>query len=406
MLAIFKQNPFLLGLGLLITFFSMCGQTVVISLFNPHLIKKISLSHQELGISYGLATFLASFFPPFMGQLLDKGKIQLVNMLNLLGVTLGLTLLGLANSAPMLFLAFLIIRAFGHISMAMVVQVAISKTFIEKRGMALGIMQLGGSLGQSTIPYFIIFGLGSIGFQSTLISLILALGVCLPLSWFLIQKAKLKPQKREKKEEEEEKEKEQKGPHPVMLPNENKKKLACLFLAGSILPFIMTGLFFLQGPLAAFRERSLLVFAQGLITLTLFQIMGSLGGGHLVDKFSARFLIKFSLLPLIPGCLFLGLGEGLMSLHCYFALAGMSLGLYGNFKTAFYAEIFDPKLLGKMKGIDSTFLVWATSLAPYLFSEISARENGIYLILFLVAGICLVGSIIYWALTLKSAKAS
>lgn len=89
-------------------------------------------------------------------------------------------------------------------------------------------------------------------------------------------------------------------------------------------------------------------------------------GGALVDRFTAKKVFVFYLLPLAAGLLLLLVGDHHFFALAYMILLGITASLGSLTGVAIWAELYGVKNLGAIKSMTTTFLVISTAIGPIL----------------------------------------
>ncbi len=372
MVKLFLNHPYIIGLGLLICFFSGYGQTYLLSLFNNDLMKECGVSRSTLGLCYSLATFIAAFMIPYFGKLLDRISILYFTLITGFLVFVGMLSLAFAVGPITIFLGYFIVRGAGQGTMGLISTTMISKQFGKHRGKALGLVMLGRPIAEGILPILVTLSLVYFGHSLTFIMIGASIFILFyPFTFFLIKKSfkgesgmHLKPIYDDVHKCCENEENQQEWTFKIFLDD---KRLLLVTLTGLILPFVLTGLFFQQSALASYKSIELIELARAFSVYAIFQIAASLFGGHLIDLFSARKLLFITLLPLLASLVVLNFYDGSNWHYLYLGLAGLSVGFSGNIRSAFLAEAYGITFLGGLKGLNSTLVIISTSLSPFLY---------------------------------------
>ncbi len=163
-----KNSPFFYGwiivlLGALGLFFSGPGQTYSVSIFIDYYVSELGWSRSLVSGFYSAATLISGLNIAFMGKLIDRKGHRKV--FAIVPVLLGLACIWMSFAiAPlMLGIGFIFLRFFGQGSLTLIPDTLIPQWFMKRRGIALSIMTLGGSIGAMIIPpmnNFLISGYG------------------------------------------------------------------------------------------------------------------------------------------------------------------------------------------------------------------------------------------------------
>ena len=148
-------------------------------------------------------------------------------------------------------------------------------------------------------------------------------------------------------------------------------------------PFIGTGLMFHQVFIIKNKGWTLEMLASGYILLGIFSIFGLMFGGPIVDKFSSKKVVKFSLLPLFFAIIVLLFFESYFAMFIYLSLIGLNMGIGAPFVGSLWAEIYGLKSLGTVKALIQASTVFASALSPVIFGYIIDFGMGIFTIGFI-----------------------
>ncbi len=134
-----------------------------------------------------------------------------------------------------------------------------------------------------------------------------------------------------------------------------------------MIPFFSTGLIIHLGKIAEHKGWSLEWAASCFIASAVMGRVSSFCIGPLVDRFTARRLFPFVLIPYVFALTFL-----MLHTHPYTALvwlggAGLSFGCVSVTMPALWAEVFGVEALGAISSIVGSAGVFATALSPALF---------------------------------------
>ncbi|WP_241080577.1 MFS transporter [Natranaerofaba carboxydovora] len=139
-------------IGALGLFFSGPGQTYSVSIFIDYYVTEVGWSHSLVSGLYSIATLISGLNIAFMGKIIDrKGHRKIFTVVPIL---LGLTCIWMSfvRFPIMLGIGFIFLRFFGQGSLTLIPDTLVPQWFQKKRGIALSIMTLGGSIGAMAIP--------------------------------------------------------------------------------------------------------------------------------------------------------------------------------------------------------------------------------------------------------------
>ena len=114
-----------LSFGWILTFLSSFGQTFLISLYVPEIIKAFSISEGTFGAIYAGCTVTASVIMLSLGHNVDHKPAKTVTAFSITGLAIASILLGFSYHFVVLILAIIMLRLFGqglltHISMTLI----------------------------------------------------------------------------------------------------------------------------------------------------------------------------------------------------------------------------------------------------------------------------------------------
>ncbi len=135
-------------------FFSGPGQTYSISIFIDSYINRFQWSRSMVSAFYSAATLTAGLFLPYVGRLIDVLGHR--KMFSIIPTLLGIACLWMSfvNAPFMLFIGFMGLRLFGQGSMTLLPSTLAPQWFVQRRGLAVSLMGLGGVLGSAVLPVF------------------------------------------------------------------------------------------------------------------------------------------------------------------------------------------------------------------------------------------------------------
>lgn len=362
---LFYSYPKYLLFGLLHTFFSGFGQTYLLAFFILGFQKEFGYSSTKMGMLSMYMSLASACSLPFLGRLLDKVHLGIFSTFTSLLLFTGCVIISLSQNGAELLLGLYFIRLSAHGLLPHISDVSISRYFTSNRGKALGISGIGTSLGEALLP--LIIGQLLLSFSWRYVYGIFAGSVLLifiPLCHYLVKNDDpfhLPPKTSEKAQ----------NRHVLSI----RQLFSSMHFISTLLlimvpPFIITGILFHQGALADYKGWKIESLGSFFIGYALFRVLSGILAGILTDKFTARRLLPFYILPLSVGMLCLYIIEEPYAAFCFYSLAGGTLGLGTNFKGALWSEIYGPNAVGGVRSVASSAMVVATALSPPLFGLI------------------------------------
>ncbi|MEX0928610.1 MAG: MFS transporter [Balneolales bacterium] len=346
--------------GWLLTFFSSFGQTFFVSLFVPGLLATFSLSKSAFGTYYAVATIIASFFLLRFGHVIDDRPVRPFTYKTIVLLAGACLLLGLAIHPAMIFVALIGLRLGGQGLMSHISQSVISRYFEADRGKALSLTSLGFGVGEMIFPPVVAL---IIAFFDWRIALFAASGMLLLGFLPALRLMNLEPFDQMISTE-----KPAKGPEWRYFADLLKEKTFWIIaLPTFMVPFTSTGLFFYQYVLADVRGWPIEWYAFCFTGYALMRLIFSLYGGILNDRFTAKNLFPFVLMPFIIGLGSLAWIPGKYAALLFLLMTGVTMGLSSVVKAAVIAEIYGVKRIGQVKSLFSVGMVVCSALGPMLF---------------------------------------
>jgi MFS family permease len=368
----FRKNQRFLSFGVLTTVFSNIGQTFLVALFVPSFLLAFGLSNSEFGIFYSAATLLSAFCLPVLGGKIDTTPLRKYALWVSLGLLSSCLLLAISPNLIVFFVAIFGLRLFGQGLCTHIAATSIASRFSLYRGKALSISWLGFSIGEASLPLFTVALIAALGWRGAWFALAALVAVVFVFgASFLLKKEPLIVEGIE--------EREFKGTlssdHPKALDWTSgevfRDSLFYLLLPGVIIPpFFLTGLFLYQVSIAEGKGWTTEWIASAFIAFAISRFIASLVVGPLVDRFSAYRLFPIYLFPFGAALTILYFFELPLIAFVYLFLAGFTVGMGGNIKSAMWAEIYGVKHLGAIRSFISTVMIVSTALSPLVMGTL------------------------------------
>ena len=362
---------------------SSVGQTFFIGLFGNGFRAEFDLSETMLGAFYGLATLASGLTMFWLGAIADHMLMRRAIVLTMLMLSAGAAMIGFSPNLAWLVVGLFLVRLAGQGLSGHLAVVAAGRYAHRRRGRAVAMATYGFILGEASFPPLVAFALGWLDWRE--VWLCAAAGlllVAVPALWW--QSRSLV------------------GSGPVNQPvSEQAPPLISrrkLFVHGSFLrvlavvlvpPFVVTALFLHQGALAQRLDWTLASVASGFVLFAALQGVSAFAGGRLIDRFSARALLRFHLLPAGVGVLGLGLAPPDAAMWMMFAGLGLTAGLNGVISGAVWVELFGTLQLGMIRGVYAALMVLSTAAGPVVLGllldwQISLLAMGLGLLAWIV----------------------
>jgi MFS family permease len=353
----FKNNFRKVSFGWLLTFLSSFGQTFLISLYVPEIVASFKITVGTFGAIFAICTIVSSFIMLTVGHMVDHKSIKKVTFLTIIGLALSSILLGFSYHIVFLFIAVIGLRLTGQGLLSHISMTIISKYYDENRGKALSISSLGYSMGEAFFPLIIAFTISLFNWRIAAI----ASGVALLIYLIRLKYTNLIDFDKQLSTEG--------RPSSLSLMKDYKKvvfdkRFAVMMPASFALSFVSTAIFFYQYVFVETKGWSLQLYATFFTVYAITRFLFSIFGGLWVDKYTAKKMFRYYLVPMSLGLIPFALMSSIMGAFMFLIMAGITVGLSGTVKSSLIAEIYGTKNLGAIRSIFTMFMVISTALGP------------------------------------------
>lgn len=380
-----KRHPKYLTYGGLHYFFSSVGQTFLISVCVPFILKDLELSSQAFSNSYAVATIASAFTLPLVGGFVDRARLTTLSALCGIGIIFAAVVMFSSHSLYVLIPGLFLIRFFGQGGMVLIGSTAVAKFFTLNRGKALSLASMGLAAAETFMPLVFISVIAWLGWNNAWLFLAtLVLLIFIPSTYFLVRNQTVTSEEPVTAE---------KITYPANAASRRTvlrdPNFYLIVPAYVFLPFFITGIFIHQNLVAAAKGWTMEWMALTFIGYGIAKVLTSFLGGALIDKFSGKKVFLFYLAPLAVGLLLLVAGEHRIFAMAYMILLGMTASLGSLTGVAIWAELYGTKNLAAIKSMITTIMVIASALGPIVIGWGLERSLQITLYTSLAAIICL-----------------
>ncbi|GGD91712.1 MFS transporter [Planktosalinus lacus] len=360
----FVANSSLLLFGVLFTFSSSFGQTFFISLFKPHLQNEFVLTETEFSTLYAVATIGSAFTLTWLGRFIDSTRLPKFSSLVILGLAIALSAFALSYSAIFLLLALYGLRLFGQGLMSHTSITAMAKFFDKNRGKAISIAAVGHPIAEAVLPITIVLLLGFFDWRIVIILCVLFVVLTIPFSRYLLftkrNFTRLKMYIPSSMSVDE-----RKASRPVnIIKTRAFWAIAPLNFSSAT---IGTAYIFFQLKIGDLKDWSPAFIALSFSGYAIGNFCMALVSGWLTDLYSARTLYPLYILPFILGLLFFIFNDSQWSYVVFITSIGVTNGFGATVKNAVLAEVYGTKIVGSVRSLFITVMVFATAVGPVLF---------------------------------------
>ena len=359
----FSVNLRLLAFGFFAAFFSSFGQTFFIALSSADIRSTFRLSHGDFGLIYASATLSSAGLLIWAGRKIDEVDLRYYTTFVCFG--LALACLGMAGVDHAMWLIIVIfgLRFMGQGLLGHISSVSMARYFDQHRGKALSLASMGYPLGEALFPSIAVALIATYGWRQMWAGIgITLLFILVPfMLWLLKGHNERHLFHAEGKKALERGTKRSDWTRIQVLKDFRFYALLPSFLATS---FIFTGLFFHQVHLIESKGWSLSIFVGFFIIYAIAQIFSAIVTGILVDRYTAKCMMRFYLIPAIIGLFIIANHSTLSAGAAFMAFFGLSAGAVGVIHGAIWAETYGTTHLGAIKALGTAFMVLSTALSP------------------------------------------
>jgi len=355
--------------GMLMAFWSSLGQTFFISLFSDQIRATLDLSHGSFGSYYAMATTASAISLLWLGKLADSMRLDRLALLVVASLCAAALLFSQITAVWMLVGGLYLLRMFGQGMMTHVYTTAMARRYVQARGRAISIAQLGHTASESIGPASIVALLAIIDWRYIWIGLpLVAFGLVAPLLPYLTRRTALQDGAGI-----DELAKQQAGDTATHRDHWRRSDVlrdprfwfALIWLA-AVPSFVLTGLLFHQIWLAEAKGIALSHWTASYVFYAMFAVVGALLVGQLIDRYSAKQVAAHTLLPNSLACLALWLGPPEFGLPLFFIFFGLAIGMPHATNAALTAELYGTRHLGEIKALFLPVAVFASALSPMI----------------------------------------
>ncbi len=394
-----RQSPRPLAFGALHSFGSAFGQTFLIALFVPFISQSLGINETGFANIYAGITIASACALPFIGRMIDRIDMLRYSLVVMVFLAIGCFVTSGAENIPVLIAGLFILRFGGQGLMSHVSMTSIARYFDRSRGRALAIAAFGFPMAEAVMPAIFLGLIAALGWRMAFVAAgITVLAVMLPLACWLVRgnarfraipasnvssPSQAAPSGDDDKTEisksapetlqtsKSEKPAQQKAAHPRLFKSVYIW-LTIPMLAGQ--PLVLTALFFHQAVIASQKSIDLGWFAAGFTLFAITSVIGAFGSGPLIDKFGARRLFPWHLLPLMAGVVVLTFTETGQVIPVYMALAGFTTGAATTLRTAIVPDLVPMSEIGSVRSSLTAIMVLASSAGPPIYGWLFAAH--------------------------------
>lgn len=381
-----RSNPRFLGFGFLLAFLSSAGQTYFIGVFGPGIRADFNLNAGEWGQIYLLGTLASAVVINWSGSLLDRYDLRWFTVACLSGLAIACYFISWVSAPAVLVVAIFLLRQFGQGLASHTGLTSMARYHDADRGKAIALAAIGFSCGEALLPSLGLFASEVIGWRETYrwVAVFVVLAI-LPALWLLRGHG----ERHEAHERSLQKQAEQGRKHYTRSAVLRELRFY-LMLPAMIAPsMIVTALFFFPDEIARNQDWSTLWVTGNYWMYSLSAMATTFSSGAVIDRFSAKKVVPFFLVPLVVALVFLAGSADRWVIWPYMFFMGICSGLYFTGFSALWAELYGAKYLGAIKSLTNAIMVFASALGPALVGTLLDYGTGFAVICYLLAAFCL-----------------
>lgn len=356
----FLNHKRLISFGFILAFFSSFGQTFLVSLYVPGIMKEFQLSSFAFGLIYGGATILSGLTLAFTGKFIDDCNLRDYTLAAVALLIAACLCIAFSPNLVLVILGFWGLRLAGQGLLTHISNTSIAKFFHKTRGMALSLSVLGFAAGEAFFPVTVGALIARSGWRASMaVSAVLIGLVLIPFVFLALKDKRLHYHPKEEHAE-----------NAAVFSRSwlwKDKRFYIIVFNSFVTFFTITGMFFYQLILAEEKGWTAGWLTASFMGFALGRTVFSLIGGNLVDKYSALRLFPLHLIPFAAGLSVLAVFDHPLAAPFYLILTGVSVGLGSTIKTALLAEVYGTRNLGAIRSVSATVMVVSTALSPVLF---------------------------------------
>jgi MFS family permease len=334
--------------------------------FEP-LQREFGWGRTDVSVAMTVALGLGGFLNPGMGLALDRIGPRAIGLVGIIVICSAMALLGTATGSALNWqLLWLVVAIGAALVQPMVWVSAVASRFDAARGLAVAITLTGPAIGSSIFPIVSTLLIDGVGWRGAFICLGLLWAVLLlppMLLFFRGAQDRGTPNLRKSRSIAE---------LPGLTIREGLRSPAFykLLAAGGLVTFAMIGTIIHLVPIMV-EGGETRTTAAGLAALVgIFSVVGRLGTGALLDRYSPRAVAIAAMIPPVSGFLLLLFGDSIWTQVIAVPLIGLSLGVEIDLIAYAATKHFGLKSFGFLYGLLTVSMTVGTAFGPLIASLI------------------------------------
>lgn len=374
--------------------------TGTFSIFIKPLAEEFGWSRGDISFAFSLVALMVSFYAPVIGILIDRLGPRRVILYGSIVFGAGFCSFWFLSASLWQFYAFYLLTAFGGACLtSLPFGTTISRWFVQRRGIALGIMGVGVFLGGMYAPPLVTYVITTAGWRWAYVILGLVIWlVALPMIGFFFvdhpQQVGLRPYG----EGEDNLERISAATHAAhgrdFTLAEARETLTfwCMAVSFGLLSAVLHGCITHFAPLLTDKGLSPQQAAAALMLLSGMGVLGRIIAGYLVDRFPPHLVAAVLFLGVVAG-LFAAFGASDIRLALLFAaMVGLGFGAETDIMPYLIGRHFGLASLGKIFGWIYGAFAFGGMIGPFLMGRIFDSTKSYHLALTILIPLTIIGA--------------
>lgn len=352
----------LIAFGFATVFWGNLGQSFFLAWYGASIQQTLHLSAANYGLVYALATLASGLLIMAAGGLIDRWPLQRFSLMVAAGLCAGCLMMAGSQSLLGLALAIFLLRLCGQGLMPHTAQTTMARFFSSHRGKAVSFSASGVPVGEVILPILAVWLILLVGWQQSWLLFALSIPLLyIPLNIWLLRQAGHSGQLQR--------------PDTLQssLNHSSRRHLLkdwrfwCVLPSVLAGPFLLTGVFIQQNYILEAKGWSSAWLATSFIGYGIMHWLSAMVVGSLIDRFTARALVPWVMLPMFLALLSLSILQGQWLAPCFMLLFGIAIGSAHPIFTSLWAEVYGTTHLGAIRALVASMMIFATAAAPWLF---------------------------------------
>ncbi|TNF90316.1 MAG: MFS transporter [Gammaproteobacteria bacterium] len=383
-----RANPRFLGFGFLLAFLSSAGQTYFIGVFGTGIQADFGLDPGSWGRIYMAGTLASALVINWSGSLIDRVDLRKFTAAVLIGLGCACLVMGSVTTPLLLVGAIFLLRQFGQGLTSHAGITSMARYFDRDRGKAIALAAMGYAFGEAMLPVAGLYASLLWGWRNTFqfVALVVLISMLFAL-WLLKGHGRRHAEHAAELDRQAETGTGQGGYTRRQMLSEPR---FYFMLPAMIAPsMIGTALFFFPAEIADAKNWSSLWVTGNYWLYSMVSVATTIYSGILIDRFSAKRVLPFFLLPLGLALVVINLSSHEYLVWPFMLLQGVTSGIYFTGLSALWAELYGARYLGAIKSLTNAVMVFSSALGPALVGTLLEWRISFLAITLILAGFCL-----------------